>query len=97
MKVSDLHSPLKTLDVLQVVGPRPKITSASESASQTTDVALRPGEIAAGRAVSFAIQTENAGSHPAFDLSCASVGDVKNPFSLHTRGPNRKRPTRLCR
>ena len=83
MTVSELHSPLKIFDVLQVVGPRPKITSASESASQTTDVALRQGEIAAGGPVSFAIQTENAGSHPTFDLTCASAGDVKKPFSLH--------------
>ena len=47
------------------------------------DVALRQGEIAAGTAVSFAIQTENAGSHPTFDLSCANAGDVKQPLTLH--------------
>ena len=83
MKVSELHSPLKISDVLQVVGSRPRITNATESASQTTDVALRPGEIAAGGAVSFAIQTENAGSSPTFDLTCTSAGDVKKPLSLH--------------
>jgi len=83
MKVLDLHSPQKLFDVLQVVGPRPKITSVRESASQTTDVALRPAEIAAGGPVSFAIQTENAGSHPTFDLSCANQGDVKKSLSLH--------------
>ena len=83
MKVLDLHSPQKLFDVLHVVGPRPRITSMSESSSQTTDVALHPGEVAAGGAVSFAIQTENASSSPTFDLTCASAGDVKKPLSLH--------------
>jgi hypothetical protein len=83
LKVSELHTPLKIFDVVQVVGPRPKITGASEFTSQTTDVALRQGEIAAGGPLSFAIQTENAGSHPTFDLSCANQGDVKKSLSLH--------------
>jgi len=83
MKVAGLHSPLKASQVLLVAGPRPKITSASESASQATNVALRQREIAAGAPVSFAIQTENAGSHPTFSLSCANAGDVKNPLALH--------------
>jgi len=83
MKVLELHSPLKISDVLRVVGPRPKITGVSESTSQIADVALRQGEIAAGAPASFAIQTENAGSYPTFDLSCAQEADVKKPFSLH--------------
>jgi len=83
LKVSDLNSPLKVLDVVQVVGPRPKITGVNESSSQTTDVALRPGEIAAGGPVSFSIRTENAGSNPGFDLSCANQGDAKKSVSLH--------------
>ena len=83
VKVSGLHSPLKTSNVLQVAGPRPKIISANESASQAMDVALRQGEIPAGTAASFAIQTENAGSHPTVDLSCANAGDVKQPLTLH--------------
>ena len=82
MKVSGLHGPLKTPDALEVAGPRPKIVRASESASQAPDVALREAEIAAGTPVSFAIQTENAGSHPTFDLSCANAGDVKNRLVL---------------
>jgi hypothetical protein len=83
LTVSELHTPLKIFDVVQVVGPRPKITGASESTSQTTDVALRQGEIAAGGPLSFAIQTENAGSHPTFGVSCANQGDVKKSLSLH--------------
>jgi hypothetical protein len=43
---------------------------------------LRQKEIAAGAPVSFAIQTENAGPHPAFSLSCANAGDVKNSLAL---------------
>jgi len=83
LKVSDLNSPLKVLDVVQVVGPRPKITGVNESSSQTTDVALRQGEIAAGGPVSFSIRTENAGSNPDFELRCANEGDAKKPLSLH--------------
>ena len=83
MKVLGLHSPLETSNALLVAGPRPKITGVSESAAQTTDVALRQGEIAAGAPVSFAIQTENAGPHPIFELSCANAGDVRKPLTLH--------------
>jgi hypothetical protein len=83
LKVLDLQSPLKIFDVVQVVGPRPKITGVNESSSQATDVALRQGEIAGGGPVSFSIQTENAGSNPGFELSCANQGDAKKPLSLH--------------
>jgi len=83
MKVSGLHSPLKAPDALEVVGPRPKIIRASESASQAMDVALRQGEIAAGTAVSFALETENAGAHPTVALTCTNAGDVKRPLALH--------------
>ena len=82
MSVSGLHSPLKVTEALAVVGPRPKIIRVSESASQATDVALHPGEITAGSAVSFALQTENAGDHPTVALSCANPGDVKQPLAL---------------
>ena len=83
MKVSGLHSPVKAPDALEVVGPRPKIIRASESASQAMDVALREGEIAAGTAVSFALETENAGAHPTVALTCTNAGDVKHPLALH--------------
>jgi hypothetical protein len=83
MKVSGLHSPLKAPDALQVVGLRPRIIRASESASPALDVALRQGEIAAGSAVSFAIETENAGAHPIIALTCTTPGDVKHPLALH--------------
>ena len=83
LKVSDLRSPLKIFDAVQVVGPRPKIIGVNESSSQATDVALRQGEIAAGGPVSFSIQTENPGSNPGFELSCANQGDAKKPLSLH--------------
>jgi len=83
LKVADLQSPLKISDAVQVVGPRPKITGVNESSSQATDVALRQGEIAAGGPVSFSIQTENAGSNPGFELSCANQGEAKKSLSLH--------------
>jgi hypothetical protein len=83
VKVAELHSPLKILDVVQVVGPRPKITGVNKSSSQATDVALRQGEIAAGGPVSFSIQTEYAGSNPGFELGCANQGKVKKALSLH--------------
>ncbi len=82
-KVSGLHSSLRLSNVLQVAGPRPKIISVNESASQTGDVALRQGEILAGTAASFAIRTEYAGPYPTVDLNCANAGYVKQPLSLH--------------
>ena len=83
MKVSGLHSPLKASGALLVAGPRPKIIRASESASQAMDVALRQGEIAAGSTLSFAIETENAGTHPTLALTCAAEGDEKQPLALY--------------
>jgi hypothetical protein len=83
LNVSELHTPLKIFDVVQVVGPRPKITGVNGSSLQTTDVALRQGEITAGGPVSFSIQTENAGSNPDFELRCATEGDAKKSLSLH--------------
>ena len=83
MNVSGLHSPLKAPEALEVLGPRPKIIRASESASQVMDVALRQGEIAAGSTLSFAIETENAGTHPTIALTCAAAGDEKLPLALH--------------
>ena len=83
MKVAGHHSPLKIPGALRVAGPRPKIASANASSSQAIYVALRQGEIAAGAAVSFAIRADNAGLHPAIDLSCANASDVKVPLILH--------------
>jgi hypothetical protein len=47
------------------------------------DVALRQGEIAAGSTLSFAIETENVGTHPTLALTCAAAGDEKQPLALH--------------
>jgi len=83
MNVSGLHTPLKTPEALDVLGPRPKILRATASASCVTDVALRRGEMSSGSAVSFALETENAGTHPTIALTCANSSDVKHSLVLH--------------
>jgi hypothetical protein len=82
MNVVGLHSPLESLDAVDVLGPRPKILRATASPSRAVDVALHPGEIAAGAAVSFALSTENAGTHPTVALTCENPNDVKRPLAL---------------
>jgi hypothetical protein len=82
MEVNGIHRPIQISDALQVVGPRPKILSANASFNQQTDVALREGEIPAGRAVSFAIQTGNAGERPALEVSCRDSSLTKRALVL---------------
>jgi hypothetical protein len=82
MKVAGLHSPLESLEGVDVLGPRPKILRATASPSRAVDVALQPGEIAAGAAVSFALSTENAGTHPTIALTCENPNEVKRSLAL---------------
>jgi hypothetical protein len=82
MEVHGIHRPIQISDALQVVGPRPKILSARASFNQQTDVALREGEIPAGLAVSFAIQTGNAGERPALEVSCRNSNLTKRALVL---------------
>src|SRR5206468_9214814 len=76
------EEPLKIDDIARVVGPRPKITSATKSFAEWASVELRDGEIPTGRAVSFSLQTQSVDSHPKVELACSSEPDTRRKISL---------------
>ena len=80
--ISGLEEPLKIDDIARVVGPRPKITSATKSFAKWASVELRDGEIPTGRAVSFSLQTQSVDSHPKVELACSSEPDTRRKISL---------------
>src|SRR6185437_10376083 len=59
MYVAGLHAPLRIDNVLDVAGPRPRITAATKSFAAQSGVELRNGELPAGTATSFALQVKN--------------------------------------
>ena len=81
--VQDIQAPLTFPGTLQVAGPRPKIAGISLSLAQQPDVHLSDGEIPAGAAISFSLQTRNVDGHPVLSLNCANEGFVKSPLVLH--------------
>jgi hypothetical protein len=82
VEVEGLHAPLRVSDVLRVAGPRPKILGAQASFPQQSNIALQPGEIPSGSAVSFAIQAENVGAQPALALACRDASDTRQAVTL---------------
>jgi len=82
LNIEGIHKPLHIPDVIQVVGPRPQITSAKASFPAEGTVALSEGEIAAGSAVSFAIHGKDIGSRPSLKLACDNTADTKQALRL---------------
>ncbi len=82
LNIEGIHKPLIIPDVVQVVGPRPKILSAKASFPAETDIALNAGEIPAQSPVSFAIHGENIGSRPSVKLACGNSTDTKQALTL---------------
>jgi len=83
MSVAGLAQPIPLHDVLEIAGPRPKITSVQPFFPAGSDLALRPGELPASIAVSFSVRTANAGAQPALQLACADSSDTQTALSLH--------------
>jgi hypothetical protein len=83
VSVQDIDAPVTFAGALDVVGPRPKISSVSLSLSQQPDVHLTEGEIPAGAPISFSLLTRNVDAHPALSLTCANEGYTKAPLVLH--------------
>jgi hypothetical protein len=69
---ADRHAPIDVPDALDVVAPRPAITSSDQSFASRSDVALRPGELPVGVPVSFVIHATGLGARPTIRLACAS-------------------------
>jgi hypothetical protein len=83
VSVQDIDAPVTFAGALDVVGPRPKISSVSLSLSQQPDVHLTEGEIPAGAPISFSLLTRNVDAHPALSLNCDNEGYTKAPLVLH--------------
>ena len=83
MSVAGLAQPIPLHDVLEIAGPRPKIMSVQPYFPAGSDLALRPGELPASVAVSFAVRTANAGPQAALQLACADSTDTQTALSLH--------------
>lgn len=86
MKIEGIHEPVGIPGLLRVAPPRPKIVSVNESFRKTGGVALHPGEIPAGVAVSFALHTENVSAAPSLEVTCANAGDAKQTLDLKPGG-----------
>ena len=83
MSVAGIEQPIPLHDVLEVAGPRPKITSVQPFFPSGADVALRTNELPANLAISFSIRTENAGNQPALHLACADSAETQAALNLH--------------
>ncbi len=83
MSVAGLEQPIALRDVLEIAGPRPKITSVQPFFPAGADVALRPDELPANLAISFSIRTANAGGQPGLQLACADSSDTQTALNLH--------------
>jgi hypothetical protein len=80
--VNRLEKPLRVDGIAIVVGPRPKIRSATKSFSSGPEVELRDREVPAGTTVSFAVQVQNVGPHPAVELACMTESDTHRKIRL---------------
>jgi hypothetical protein len=83
MVVAGMAQPLIVKDLLQVAGPRPRITNVQISFPDGQDVALQSGEIPAATNVSFVVRAVNLDSHPEVLLSCANAADTRQPVTLN--------------
>lgn len=81
--VNGLHTPLQLTDALQVLGPRPKIVSVSQSFASPAGVQLQHGEIPSGIAVSFALRADNTDSRPGVQLQCRDDGSTRKKLTLY--------------
>ncbi|MGH9407634.1 MAG: hypothetical protein ACRD3D_17580 [Terriglobia bacterium] len=88
MQVEGIEQAVAIPRAIEVAPPRPKIESVNESFPQSGGVALRPGEIPSGLAVSFALHTLNLGARPEVALGCTNPEDTKVAFELAPGAPN---------
>ena len=80
--VTGLHKPLQLSDVINVVGPRPKILAATKSFASQSGVELHDGEMPAGIATSFALQARNLDSHIGVELGCKNEDSMRRKITL---------------
>ncbi len=81
--VNGMNAPVQVSDALQVLGPRPKILSVSQSFASPAGVQLQNGEIPSGVTVSFAVRAENTDSRPGVQLQCKDDGNTRKRLTLY--------------
>ncbi len=75
LEVEGLRGPLPVEGMLEVAGPRPRISGSRLSLPGNLDVEIRSGELPAGSFASFSLQVESSlDSPPTMDLACAQPG-----------------------
>jgi hypothetical protein len=86
LTVTAIQAPLSIAEAITVVGPRPRIVRVQTFYSHEAELSLRPGELPADLAVSFSIQTENAGAQPFLQLGCRNPSDTLTALTLRPDG-----------
>lgn len=81
--VHGMNAPLQVSDALQVLGPRPEISSVSQSFASPAGVQLQTGEIPSGVMVSFAVRAENTDARPGVQLQCKDDGNTRKKLTLY--------------
>jgi hypothetical protein len=82
LKVRGIEAFLAVQDAIEVLGPRPCITSVRKSYPQDFGVALDQDEIPAGATTSFALSVSHAGDAPVVEVSCSDPGEVRQTLRL---------------
>ncbi len=82
LNIRGLHRPMSFPEAIEVVGPRPQISSVERSIPPDVSVELGKDEIPAGFPVSFALSTRNLASLPVLKLDCDSGGDGRPVLTL---------------
>lgn len=82
LKLAGAAEPLRLPEALWVVGPRPRLASATAAAVENPPVALRPGEIPAGSSAGLTLKVENLRLPAAVRLACIEKEQTFAPLEL---------------
>jgi hypothetical protein len=82
LKVQGIEEPLDIPGALEVIGRRPRIDAVRKSLPQENSVALRPDEVPAGVAVSFALSVVNLDATPTVEVGCSGEHDMRQKVAL---------------
>lgn len=86
--VAGLPRPLVSPDMIEVIGPLPKIVRVRKSFAGQQNVEMFPGEIPAAEASSFSIQVKSAGPDAKLNLACERNNRAQSePIPVSSTGP----------
>ena len=83
LEVKGLDEPLTLADAIEIVGPRPRITTVRRSTPGSSGIELHDGELPAGTTVGMVLDVKGLhdGTRPRLELACRS-GDGRRALSL---------------